>query len=376
MTPEYKARDRARKGRSERERKCVESLFAMMVAQLPGTSLRGHILLLLLSLVLVIDGARTGMSVRDFRSHASIQEVECRGEGLPSEVKLWSLTIFSLPERTVLAYVNPLSDQCVTMTHFSSCTVDTSDTRNSVLRILVADLEEEETRQYGCNATGLTAIGHSHALSWTVWVRRRKTTTTTAATTTTSTTTSSVSASKNDGRSPIASSVHSELPGFYLPPYVLIIGLVLIVLLALLSLILIILQCRRSGRRRRRNRAANRESLLSTKSEMASCSGPKDLDLGVTTYRATRSFPSFSAAPQPQTVAGVQPGPAAAAFAMRYQKGPPDDTGYVSGSSNHYSEPYGCHDDSTQERVRPVSRTTIPQAKGSPQPPRLPDNHP
>lgn len=60
MTPEYKARDRARKGRSERERKCVESLFAMMVVQLPGTWLRGHILLLLLSLVLVIDGARTG----------------------------------------------------------------------------------------------------------------------------------------------------------------------------------------------------------------------------------------------------------------------------------------------------------------------------
>lgn len=60
MTPEYKTRDRARKGRSERERKCVESLFAMMVAQLPGTRLRGHILLLLLSLVLVIDGARTG----------------------------------------------------------------------------------------------------------------------------------------------------------------------------------------------------------------------------------------------------------------------------------------------------------------------------
>lgn len=80
-----------------------------------------------------------------------------------------------------------------------------------------------------------------------------------------------------------------------------------------------------AGRRRRRNRAANRESLLSTKSEMASCSGPKDLDLGVTTYRATRSFPSFSAAPQPQTVAAVQPGPAAAAFAMRYQKGPPGE---------------------------------------------------
>ncbi|XP_025101744.1 uncharacterized protein LOC112568586 isoform X30 [Pomacea canaliculata] len=263
-------------------------------------------------------------------------------------------------------------NECSTSLEYSACVVDRSDYRHTRLVSIIPDMIDGESRLYGCNITGYRAA-QLHFVSWSL---RVQTTTTTAATTTTSTTTSSVSASKNDGRSPIASSVHSELPGFYLPPYVLIIGLVLIVLLALLSLILIILQCRRSGRRRRRNRAANRESLLSTKSEMASCSGPKDLDLGVTTYRATRSFPSFSAAPQPQTVAGVQPGPAAAAFAMRYQKGPPDDTGYVSGSSNHYSEPYGCHDDSTQERVRPVSRTTIPQAKGSPQPPRLPDNHP
>ncbi|XP_025101743.1 uncharacterized protein LOC112568586 isoform X29 [Pomacea canaliculata] len=292
------------------------------------------------------------------------------------EMKLWALSVFRFTDNIVLARVNPIADQCVTLEEFSSCFIDQGDTGKSRVKILVSDLDEGESRKFGCNATGLKLSGHTQTQSWSLLVTRQKTTTTTAATTTTSTTTSSVSASKNDGRSPIASSVHSELPGFYLPPYVLIIGLVLIVLLALLSLILIILQCRRSGRRRRRNRAANRESLLSTKSEMASCSGPKDLDLGVTTYRATRSFPSFSAAPQPQTVAGVQPGPAAAAFAMRYQKGPPDDTGYVSGSSNHYSEPYGCHDDSTQERVRPVSRTTIPQAKGSPQPPRLPDNHP
>lgn len=53
-----------------------------------------------------------------------------------------------------------------------------------------------------------------------------------------------------------------------------------------------------------------------------------------------------------------------------------DDTGYVSGSSNHYSEPYGCHEDGTQDRTRPTSRPGLPQVKGSPQPPRLPDNHP
>ncbi|XP_025101739.1 uncharacterized protein LOC112568586 isoform X26 [Pomacea canaliculata] len=315
-----------------------------------------------------------GMTVRNYRGFPSLLEVECSGSTLELGEELFSLVVFTVDDKNVIAFVNRLN--CLMSKDFSLCVVDTGDSRKSLLRVLVSDLEEDEARLYGCNVTSFLPTGTARTQTWSVLVKRDKTTTTTAATTTTSTTTSSVSASKNDGRSPIASSVHSELPGFYLPPYVLIIGLVLIVLLALLSLILIILQCRRSGRRRRRNRAANRESLLSTKSEMASCSGPKDLDLGVTTYRATRSFPSFSAAPQPQTVAGVQPGPAAAAFAMRYQKGPPDDTGYVSGSSNHYSEPYGCHDDSTQERVRPVSRTTIPQAKGSPQPPRLPDNHP
>ncbi|XP_025101727.1 uncharacterized protein LOC112568586 isoform X15 [Pomacea canaliculata] len=348
----------------------------MMAARLARMEWQQLLLFFLLVLIAKAASPENGLSVRNFRNIAELLEVECSGTTLQAEVKLLSLRLFYVENSTVLAHVNPLTNECKTFEEFSSCVIDTADTRNSKVRVLVSEMEEDESRQYGCTATSFGDLGHPYIFDWFITVTRPKTTTTTAATTTTSTTTSSVSASKNDGRSPIASSVHSELPGFYLPPYVLIIGLVLIVLLALLSLILIILQCRRSGRRRRRNRAANRESLLSTKSEMASCSGPKDLDLGVTTYRATRSFPSFSAAPQPQTVAGVQPGPAAAAFAMRYQKGPPDDTGYVSGSSNHYSEPYGCHDDSTQERVRPVSRTTIPQAKGSPQPPRLPDNHP
>ncbi|XP_025101714.1 uncharacterized protein LOC112568586 isoform X3 [Pomacea canaliculata] len=318
----------------------------------------------------------SGLIAAPFRGYSSVLEVLCSGEALNPDLDLLTMVLYETASHSVLATLSVASRECSTGSSFTSCTFSAGDSRRTRISTLVTDLAEGEQRDYGCNVTSFRSGDRAYFTSWITTALRLKTTTTTAATTTTSTTTSSVSASKNDGRSPIASSVHSELPGFYLPPYVLIIGLVLIVLLALLSLILIILQCRRSGRRRRRNRAANRESLLSTKSEMASCSGPKDLDLGVTTYRATRSFPSFSAAPQPQTVAGVQPGPAAAAFAMRYQKGPPDDTGYVSGSSNHYSEPYGCHDDSTQERVRPVSRTTIPQAKGSPQPPRLPDNHP
>ena len=76
---------------------------------------------------------------------------------------------------------------------------------------------------------------------------------------------------------------------------------------------------RLAGRRKRRNRAANRESLLSAKSEMAGCSSStKDLDLGVTTYRATRSFPTFAPGP-----AQAGPPPQGHPVAMRYQKGPP-----------------------------------------------------
>ncbi|KAK7106740.1 hypothetical protein V1264_017961 [Littorina saxatilis] len=177
---------------------------------------------------------------------------------------------------------------------------------------------------------------------------------------------------------PVTDGKGTVLPEFYVPPLVLIVGLCLIVFLALLSLVLIILQCRRSGRRKRRNRAANRESLLSAKSEAGCSSSTKDLDLGVTTYRATRSFPSFAPGP-PQAVPQPQPqlpGPGHP-VTMRYQKGTPDDTGYVSGSSNHYSEPYGCHDEpGTAERTRSAQRPSMPQIKGSPQPPRLPDNHP
>ena len=75
---------------------------------------------------------------------------------------------------------------------------------------------------------------------------------------------------------------------------------------------------RSAGRRKRRNRAAKRESLLSTKSDNAGCgSNGKDLDLGVTTYRATRSFPSFP--PGPPQVALSQ---GVLQSVLRYQKGP------------------------------------------------------
>ncbi|KAK7458968.1 hypothetical protein BaRGS_00039024, partial [Batillaria attramentaria] len=104
-------------------------------------------------------------------------------------------------------------------------------------------------------------------------------------------------------------------------------------------------------KRRRRSRAANRESLLSTKSEPVGGE-----------YRTTRSTSSFP--PPPGHLAPDTPG---GNFAMRYQKSIPD-TGYVSGSSVYYSEPYGTLDEEMKERLRPNPRLChIPyDVKGGP----------
>ncbi|PVD27405.1 hypothetical protein C0Q70_12563 [Pomacea canaliculata] len=98
----------------------------------------------------------------------------------------------------------------------------------------------------------------------------------------------------------------------------------------------IVKQC--TGRRRRRSRAANRESLLSARNEPVGGGG----------YRTTRSTTTF---PAP----GMPPDGSGGNLAMRYQKSIPD-TGYVSGSSVYYSEPYGTLDDEMKERLRPNPR--------------------
>ena len=114
----------------------------------------------------------SGMTSRDFRGISSIQEVECSGGSLNSDVKLISLQLFELPDSTVLASLNVYTNNCMTFSDYSSCTVHPADTHKSKLRILVHDLEEGESREYGCTANTVNPLGNVIFRNWKLLVRR------------------------------------------------------------------------------------------------------------------------------------------------------------------------------------------------------------
>ena len=112
------------------------------------------------------------MTSRDFRGIPSIQEVECWGGNLNSEVKLISLQLFKLPESTVLASLNVITNSCLTFSEFSSCRIHSSNTHRSLLRMLVHDLEEGDSREYGCTANTVNQLGNSIYENWKLILRR------------------------------------------------------------------------------------------------------------------------------------------------------------------------------------------------------------
>lgn len=114
----------------------------------------------------------SGMTARTFKKISSIQEVGCWGEPLDSNTDLLSLRLFKVLDNTVLAYLNPLKNECKTFEEFTSCFIDSANTRSSRLSILVPDLEENESRQYGCTATSVGSLGHTYTVDWFLTVTR------------------------------------------------------------------------------------------------------------------------------------------------------------------------------------------------------------
>ena len=113
-----------------------------------------------------------GLTSRDFKGFPSLQEVECSGRSLGPEVKLLSLIMIRLADNKVIASLNVFSNTCVTLGDFSSCVVDTVNTHRSKLRILVFDLEEGESRKYGCKVHTVDSFGNPTTSTWTRFVQR------------------------------------------------------------------------------------------------------------------------------------------------------------------------------------------------------------
>lgn len=111
-----------------------------------------------------------GMTVRDFRGFHNIQEVECWGGHLEAEMNILSLKLYELTNHTLLGYLNHQTRECFTFMEFSSCLMDPADTRRSRLRVLVSDLDEGDTRHFGCDVTSWKAFGSTNTVSLSVSV--------------------------------------------------------------------------------------------------------------------------------------------------------------------------------------------------------------
>ena len=112
------------------------------------------------------------MTSRIFKGIPSLQEVECSGAELEPEVKLLSLQMHRFPGNKALASLNVISNTCVTLGDYSSCSIDSSDSRRSKLKLLVFDLVEEESRVYTCDVHTIDSFGIPKSSQWKITMKR------------------------------------------------------------------------------------------------------------------------------------------------------------------------------------------------------------
>ena len=115
------------------------------------------------------------MTARDFLGFPSLQEVECSGKTLKTEVTYLSLTLYSVSDNSILAKLNTGDGTCKTFAELASCElVESGDRRNSVVKTLVSDLGNGEKRSIGCNVTGVVDSGHPKVFSWIIYAKNSR----------------------------------------------------------------------------------------------------------------------------------------------------------------------------------------------------------
>lgn len=113
------------------------------------------------------------MTLRDFRGIEYIQEVQCSGDALASDTSLLFMALYTVQEDRLLASVNLGTRECRTGDVFSSCVIDETDHRKTLLKSLIFELDHERERVYGCNVTNVGSDGRSKVYSWNVAISER-----------------------------------------------------------------------------------------------------------------------------------------------------------------------------------------------------------
>ena len=93
--------------------------------------------------------------------------MECTGSKLTSDLDVLTLTLFTIPNNTILAYVNLKNNDCSTSSSYSACVIDHGESKKSRLLTLVMDMEEGETLSFGCNVSTFRS-GIIGSVSWTI----------------------------------------------------------------------------------------------------------------------------------------------------------------------------------------------------------------
>ncbi|PVD27099.1 hypothetical protein C0Q70_12250 [Pomacea canaliculata] len=101
------------------------------------------------------------MVIRAFKGIPSIQEVQCSGQGLGSDITVLGLTLYCVNSSQVLAYVNILNRECSTSSGYSSCFIASDDPGKTRVMTLAAEIDDGRYLDYGCNVTSFRG-GKAH----------------------------------------------------------------------------------------------------------------------------------------------------------------------------------------------------------------------
>lgn len=101
-----------------------------------------------------------------------IQEVQCTGDTLSTNVDILSMVLYRESDDRVIAYANIGKGECSTSQTLVACEIYASDSRKSKLKALIVDLTEGQSRTFGCNVSTIASGGRLKTLSWVIAVHR------------------------------------------------------------------------------------------------------------------------------------------------------------------------------------------------------------
>ena len=112
------------------------------------------------------------MSVRPFAGSATILELECTGRALTSNADLLSLALYRQrgSDEDVMVSVNLRTGHCTTSHIYAACVISPFDVMATRVVVLITDLEEEESRNFGCKVTSLGQVGLPSITTWVLTV--------------------------------------------------------------------------------------------------------------------------------------------------------------------------------------------------------------